>query len=233
MCAAKNITNYFTITTGKLIFQPLEDYFNKNNEKIKSRSYSKILEENLFLHDVKNLLFSIYGYINAGCYDTAKTKILEYDRAISNKRLIYTYIDNLIASKIRKTGKLNIFFHIEKNITASPHILPSDMSTILGNILDNAIEANLKIKNASERWLRLKITVISEKTEIIVSNAVNSKSNFNPKFTTTKYDSVNHGLGMQSIKKTVKKNNGKFFIRQTPGNFYIAVVFKQKVPIWK
>ena len=107
-------------------------------------------------------------------------------------------------------------------------IIPSDgidnidLCTILANALDNALEASKPIENAI---INVRAAVNSAVFMLTVSNPtlqpVEIKNN---RVKTTKADSVNHGLGIGSIKNAAKKYNGEVNLKYEDGHFTVEVM---------
>ncbi|NLZ81233.1 MAG: ATP-binding protein [Clostridiales bacterium] len=85
----------------------------------------------------------------------------------------------------------------------------SDMAVILGNLLDNAIEA-VKGLEKKDRKIQLKMRYDLPNVSIAVTNpfAGNRKKDSNQNYVTTKEDERNHGLGMKIVKDTVERYQG-------------------------
>jgi sensor histidine kinase regulating citrate/malate metabolism len=94
-----------------------------------------------------------------------------------------------------------------------------DMSILLSNIFDNAIEASEK-----EADKKIVLSISESKAFIHITMKNRSIANVlktNPKLKTTKSDSANHGYGLQSVYEIVEKRGGsiQFFYK----NSYFAV----------
>ncbi|MBQ3431603.1 MAG: sensor histidine kinase [Clostridia bacterium] len=93
-------------------------------------------------------------------------------------------------------------------ISASLSFLENnDLTAILGNLLDNAIESAEK---CAEKRIALSIYSKNEKTTVLrVTNTCESAPVVkNGKLQTTKADDAPHGLGLKSVESTVKKYGG-------------------------
>ena len=77
---------------------------------------------------------------------------------------------------------------------------------ILNNLLDNAIEAAVNSKNA---FVSLSANYVNTYAVITISNSCNNTPiTFNNKLITTKENKNKHGMGIRSVKKTLKKYDG-------------------------
>ena len=172
-------------------------------------------------HDIRNILFSIYGYISIGQYKKAQQKINEICHIIPKAELKKITgdicIDNLISSKICIANSYSIKFVYFSNIDNHIFIERSELCTLIGNALDNSIEACLKIPDTQKRKIKIDISSIQNHISINVGYSVNSY--VDTSFKTSKTDSKNHGIGMQSIKSIVRKYKGSFNVSQK-NNFF-------------
>ena len=81
-----------------------------------------------------------------------------------------------------------------------------DIVTIIGNLLDNAIQAMLKTKQ--ERILFLKVVFTKGRLIITVRNTFDGKVNYqNGKIITSKKE-PDHGYGLKNIEKALERYNG-------------------------
>ncbi|SDZ76911.1 GHKL domain-containing protein [Pseudobutyrivibrio sp. ACV-2] len=101
-----------------------------------------------------------------------------------------------------------------------------DLYTLLGNALDNAIEANEKISEASKRWISIQI---QNKKGIVLVEIINPFTGTikmkNGMPVTSKTDRLNHGYGTQSIKNIVEKYNGQMIIKTENEKYLLRIIF--------
>lgn len=191
--------------------------------------YSNMIEKNrdmrVFRHDFKNNLISVRALIGGGQYNEAEKYIDElYGRLDATKNAFSTgnhLADAILAEKnsAAVSQKTEIDFD---GIIPSDGIDNIDLCTILANALDNALEASKSIENAT---INVRAAVNSTVFMLTVSNPtlqpVEIKNN---RVKTTKADSVNHGLGIGSIKNAAKKYNGEVNLKYEDGHFTVEVM---------
>ena len=191
--------------------------------------YSNMVEKNrdmrVFRHDFKNNLISVRALIVGGQYNEAEKYIDElYGRLDATKNAFSTgnhLADAILAEKnsAAVSQKTEIDFD---GIIPSDGIDNIDLCTILANALDNALEASKPIENAI---INVRAAVNSAVFMLTVSNPtlqpVEIKNN---RVKTTKADSVNHGLGIGSIKNAAKKYNGEVNLKYEDGHFTVEVM---------
>lgn len=133
-------------------------------------------------------------------FDNKENKICESGNIV---------IDTIINYKYRECIKYGINFNACINIPANITFNNADISVILENAIENAIEGTLKLVE-KERNILVKMTFHHQNLLVEVRNSFDGivKKNREGKYLTLKQDSENHGMGIQSIEKAVSKYNG-------------------------
>lgn len=102
---------------------------------------------------------------------------------------------------------------------------PMDISTLFGNILDNAIEGVSRIEQKEKRLIHLAIIRQKGFLRIRAENCYQDELVFeNGLPVTTKKDKKYHGFGLKSIQSTVKKYNGSVAISANNGWFELRIL---------
>lgn len=100
-----------------------------------------------------------------------------------------------------------------------------EISSLFGNMLDNAIENVEKQKDHDKRLIRLYVDQEKEFLRIRMENYCDEKVKFrNGMPVTTKHDRYLHGYGMKSIQKTVQKYNGSVVASQENNWFMLRIL---------
>ncbi len=219
------------ITICFIVLLIISEIVKEKYEKKSLYKETNFLEKTVIYHDLKNLLFAVHGYITIGKYEKAKEKIITYcdlipDDKIHSNNLDNSYINYLVKSKMAAIKQNNIDFKFINNLNFETTIDPSDLCVIIGNALDNAIEANEKIKEKDKRWIKLDIFNDNVNIIISISNAVDKVVDLN--FKTSKKDKTRHGIGINSIKKAVEKNEGLIFFSQKKHIFNLKIEIPSK-----
>jgi sensor histidine kinase regulating citrate/malate metabolism len=88
-----------------------------------------------------------------------------------------------------------------------------DLCVIIGNLMDNAMEATMKLEDLEERFIRIYIREMKSQLYISITNSVGGEiKKINLEYLTTKLG-LNHGFGLKRVDSIVKKYNG-FINRQ-------------------
>lgn len=112
-----------------------------------------------------------------------------------------------------------------------PRKLPfksADICVVLGNILDNAIEATKK-NNVSKKYINL---YVRYETNVLIITCINPyagrvKISQNGKILTSKDDYLYHGMGIESIYKIANKYHGSVIIDHSDAKFIIKITMLQ------
>lgn len=110
----------------------------------------------------------------------------------------------LLAHKYHQARTKNIDCHFEIKLTPDIRIADNDLVSLIGNLLDNAIEACCYC-SSEERWMSFKMILHQH---CLVIQSENSIDSVHRSLQTRKKEKWKHGLGMKSIYRVVKEYNG-------------------------
>ena len=108
--------------------------------------------------------------------------------------------------------------------SAFPSVSSVDLFTLTGNILDNAIEASMKLSDKSRRVISASLYHKNGLSTFRCDNFYEGEIRTeNGKYITDKGDDLNHGIGIRSIQRITKKYGGSIDI-QTKNNIFVIKV---------
>ena len=194
-------------------FKELSDKYKLSNETV---------------HNTKNQLFAISAAISDNDFDVAKKRIDEMCNSVSGgENIIKTgndSLDALINTKYNDNKELNIKFKHYITMNTINKIDNIDLCIIIGNALDNAIEACAKIDNRIEKEIALEIRQVNETLAIKMTNpTAEDIEKKNGKLVSKKKEKELHGFGMQSMEEIVNKYNGNLTYLQKDGIFSLKI----------
>jgi len=138
-----------------------------------------------------------------------------------------TAFDSIINYKLNDAKQENIKLDVRLLIPPTLNIEVEDVVTILGNLLDNALEAATKTE---DKAIKLDIEYSKESLFIQVENTFDGvvkyaqcKSGAEEVITTRK-NGDNHGYGLKSIRKSVEKYSGHLDISHDDNVFSVGVL---------
>jgi sensor histidine kinase regulating citrate/malate metabolism len=119
---------------------------------------------------------------------------------------------------------------IKLNCAADGRLLafmdPHDLSALLGNLLDNAIEHTEMIGDPAKRWIEFVIRRKNGFAVVGVGNCFEGEVEFRDGLPrTTKADERFHGYGTKSIKNTVARYDGTVNFSAENGIFLVKISF--------
>ena len=187
-------------------------------------------------HNMKNNLVSILAYAENGDNE----KIIRFVNEIMEEGGIKTstvtnsgniVIDSLIGYWYVEAKKVGIDFSVNLNIPMEMPFRGADICLILGNLLENAVEAAQKAEG--KKYIRLHM--IYDKNNLLLFVENNYKGVLiktkDKRLKSTKTDAGNHGVGLSSVYRIAAKYHGVVTIDDGVTNrFLIRVVLygKQK-----
>jgi len=183
---------------------------------------------NKTIHDTKNQLFAISAAISGNDINAAKRKIDDLCKnAAGGESFVKTgneALDALINTKYKDKKDLNIKFKHNIAINAKNKIDNIDLCIIIGNALDNAIEACAKIGGNDEKEISLTIKQANNYLAVEMTNPASEPvKKVNGKIASGKKEKELHGFGMQSMEEIVNKYNGNLNYSQNGGVFSLKI----------
>lgn len=161
-------------------------------------------------HDIKQHLAVVSGLQSKGKYDEAQKYITQISNNISKIEMFMDvgndFVNAILNSKLStaKSKGIEVLCSFSGGING---IDEYDMCNLIGNMLDNAIEAAEKTDTRAV----VDMSIVSDKYKLIikVSNSIaKSVLQENPALKTTKPQHIIHGFGTKSIMSISEKYNG-------------------------
>ncbi len=214
--------NMFLILSNTITFEIIHN----QNKLTKSEYELKLLKDNIneqtkhyvnlqssheeirqLRHNLRSICIGTIAELKSGKIENA---ILELQNSIditerSSKAIDtgHPSIDAIVENKLNKCDELKISTNISYQYAEPITINEIEIAVIIGNILDNAIEACQKVTDINkEIWGS--ITVDKQNIIINIKNTAESSNNLK----TSKADKKSHGYGLKSITHIAKKYNG-------------------------
>lgn len=169
-------------------------------------------------HDMRNHMAVLQGLLDNG--DTGKAE--EYLRellgsaALSGGRRICTHetANAVLSVKLGEMERLGIPADFQVNLPEKLDISDTDLCALLGNALDNAMEACTKVKTPD---IRLRCRMDKGMLMLMVSNPLSGDEK--PGLGTTKADGKNHGFGLPGMAEIARRCGGSLDTRTEDGRF--------------
>ena len=133
-------------------------------------------------------------------------------------------VDAILNSKLSLIKTKNIAVNAKAVVPAELKISEIDLCVIIGNLLDNAMEACLRQSEKEERFIRVYIGTLKQQLYLCVTNSVGGEvKKVGRTYLSTK-DSNTHGFGLMRIDRLADKYGGYVNRQNEPGAFATEVM---------
>lgn len=189
--------------------------------QIKYDYYQKRMEDEELIkgiyHDLKNHLLLSENTLE----NDVRKKLKRYENYYDMGN---EFLNIIVSEKSQLAREQNIIMECDGDFKNYDFIEPLDISTIFGNILDNSIEACLKV-DESKRFIFFNVVNKGNFMLIVLKNSmISSRINAAKTKNTSKKSSSFHGFGLSNVKKVIKKYNGNFSISTLNEQFCINIL---------
>lgn len=174
------------------------------------------------LHDYKHNIINLITLARNNDIDGV-VKYLEKENNLLSETLFYyktgnETVDAILYIKQKIAESYGIVFIINAKVTERCPVTSEHFASVLGNLLDNAIEA---CKKEEKPFIEVKINEVGEYFLIVVSNKCTTPD---ISLNTSKKDRHLHGIGLNSVKHTVKSYHGDIDITTDNQKFDIKIM---------
>ena len=133
-------------------------------------------------------------------------------------------VDAILNSKLSLIQSRQINLHAKAVVPSDLRISEIDLCTVIGNLLDNAMEACLKQEQDSERFVRVYIGILKKQLYISVQNSSGQQIKKSGKTYISTKNSESHGFGLKRIDRIVAKYDGYINRQHEEGVFATEVL---------
>lgn len=195
----------------------------RNQLDIMQRSEKNIRALN---HDMKNHMLMIQSFIDNGQYD----KALQYTQNISNflpvpGQYVSTgnqEVDVILNYKLAEAKGLGSNIETQIQIPNIPFMEAVDLNVMLGNLMDNAVEA---LEKTDERYLYVGMKYRQGILMIKITNSYNGTLvKKGEKLVTQKDDVHSHGIGLTNVDEIITKYSGSREIDADERLFTVKII---------
>lgn len=178
-------------------------------------------------HDYRNHIQTMKAYLSMNELDKLAAYLGELDQDLTMVDTVVKtgniMIDAVLNSKLSLAKSKKIQLEAKAVVPEHLNISEVDVSVILGNLLDNAMEACGKVEE-ERRFLRVYIDVLKGQLYIYVMNAVNEKPRRQGQGYLSTKSGREHGFGLMRIDKVVEKYHGYLERQDEEGVFATEIM---------
>ena len=165
-----------------------------------------------FHHDISNHFSIVETFLEDHKTNEASQYLQELIQKEEKKSVLYStsgniVVDSIINYKLRSVSDWNVAVTVDIVIPTELPIEIVDLSTILTNLLDNAVQALQKTDG--KRELKIAMTYRKGMLFVAVKNTYPGKVHYeNGEIVTTKEDTESHGYGLKNVESAAEKYDG-------------------------
>lgn len=184
-------------------------------------------------HDLKNHMISIKYMLDSNEIEEAKAYIekmeslgkVDYERFDTGS----IAVDAMLQIKSLQAKDEGVILETNVQPLGKANISPISHTVILGNLLDNAIEAASKVQLENKRIVSLNMKYEQGALFIRITNPYNyTLKKSGARFLTTKEKPEGHGLGISNVENVVKAHNGYMNINSEDGVFEVTIMMEDE-----
>jgi len=204
------------------LYEQEREYYQNQCELMRE----SIKEINSFRHDTENHLSTLSDYIkshqNDDALDYITTLIGEVGASIAYSNTGNIAFDSIVNYKLRNAKESGIELQVKIAVPIKLNIDTADVVSIIGNLLDNAIEA---VQDISVKKINLNIDYNKGRVLVFIENSYDGivKRDESGEIVSNKYE-VERGYGLKNIVKSIDKYNGDLEIKHTETMFTANVL---------
>lgn len=180
------------------------------------------------IHDVRKHMRIADAYEQRGEADKRKEYADDFEEMIA-PLLMFPYCENailniIINDKVEYCKKREIAFSVDIREVNIDFMKPIDITTIFGNLLDNAVEA---CEAAEEKEIQLKMYPFNGLVYVLLTNTYAGIIRWNGKGKPISGKGEQHGIGVENVEQALKGYHGSLRLSAQEQMFTAEVMFNK------
>lgn len=176
-------------------------------------------------HDFHNHIQTLKAYMDMKQYTEADEYLDKLEEDLKTVDTVLktgnVMVDAILNSKLTLIKERKIQVDATAIVPQDISVSGVDLSVLIGNLLDNAMEACMRLPE-QERFIRIYIDIVKKQLYISVTNSMEGRAKKSGSIYLTN-KSGSHGLGLMRIDNIVSKYHG-FLNRQTENGVFATEV---------
>lgn len=203
---------------SKMLIDMKSEQYNMITEKIEKTRKSR--------HDIHHHINVVYQLAKENKIEQLIEYLEEYNKIDSTKEpMVYcnnSTVDAILNHYILLAKDNGIEVHLNVALPEELKIRDTDLCIVIGNLLENAIEASEKEEN---KRIKLRINRSNEYLCMLVSNLYNGEiKKGHSGYYSRKREFKDTGIGLSSVSAVVEKYDGRMEIDHTNGEFNVFIM---------
>ena len=201
-------------------------------------------------HEFANQLHTIAGFMSIGQYESAKEYLARISATgplkfpVEQAELLQdAYLQAFIGAKGVEASERGVALRVGPETLVRGHVAdPQDVTTVLGNLIDNAVSAAVA-GSAAERWVEVELldeaTTTGGTLHLVVGDSGDGLGSLEPEevfaegFTTSEQpvrSGAGQGLGLALVRQLARRRGGDVRVLEPGGHGGPGAVFMATIP---
>ena len=181
-------------------------------------------------HDLKHQMLNLLTLLQQGEYGKLESDMKQMAELESLNGLFVvntqnSIIDSFVNNQYAVAKEKGIDFRVKIDVPAELPFAGEDLCVILGNALDNAIEA-CERGQVSKPWISIKLIYDGANLLMTIENSFDGMIRKNKKGMqiSRKANSQQHGIGTYSIQRVVQKYHGYYHVEVVEKEYHLEII---------
>ena len=181
-------------------------------------------------HDLKHQMLNLLALLQKGEYGKLESDMKQMAELESLNGLLVvntqnSIIDSFVNNQYAVAKEKGIDFQVKIDVPAELPFAGEDLCVILGNALDNAIEA-CERGQVSKPWISIKLIYDGTNLLMTLENSFDGTIRKNKKGMqiSRKANSQQHGIGTYSIQRVVQKYHGYYHVEVMEKEYHLEII---------
>ncbi len=179
-------------------------------------------------HDYHNHIQTMKAHMALGKYDELNKYLGDLDEDLEKVdtriKTGNVMVDAILNSKVSLAESRKIDVNVKAQANEKINVSDVDLCVIIGNLIDNAIDACEAIEDMDKRFIRIYIGRLKQQFYISVTNSTAEKERNNTQLFVSKKGGAMHGHGLKRVDAAVKKYDGYINRQNEPGVFATEIL---------
>lgn len=190
----------------------LQYYETLNEEQERTRSMWHDMRKQLNI--ITQLMQSDKEKANA-CFNELEEQFVGLQQIV---RFDNPVISSILNDVLHQTRNEKIQMDLDVMTAAELQISPLILSVVLGNTIENAVQACRMVRHRTDAWIHIHIHQHGHLLHYVIENSYNSEKDA----TVKRRDGI-HGYGLKNVRQCVENNHGLYHIQQESQTFTVEI----------